>query len=207
MCDIIWASLFKGATMNQYSTREEWLTAGVEEVRSLFDLSGKSLPKQIRVSCGFPSTALRSGAIGECWISTASADGTFEILIHPKLADPVKVFEVLIHELCHATAGAFNHGVNFQKIAKAMHLQAIGRGREPWKSTEGDADFIATYADIITSLGEYPHAELKSDRQIKKQTTRLLKAVCPSCGYTVRLTSKWAAQGLPTCPCGDDLAL
>jgi hypothetical protein len=191
----------------QYSTREEWLTAGVEEVRSLFDLSGKTLPRQIRVSCGFPSTAMRSGAIGECWISTASADGTFEILIHPKLADPVKVFEVLIHELCHATAGAFNHGVNFQKIAKTMHLQAIGRGREPWKSTEGDADFVPTYADIITSLGDYPHAELKSDRQIKKQTTRLLKATCPSCGYTVRLTSKWAAQGLPTCPCGDDLAL
>lgn len=191
----------------QYSTREEWLTAGVEEVRSLFDLSGKTLPRQIRVSCGFPSTAMRSGAIGECWISTASADGTFEILIHPKLADPVKVFEVLIHELCHATAGAFNHGVNFQKIAKTMHLQAIGRGREPWKATEGDADFIPTYADIITSLGDYPHAELKSDRQIKKQTTRLLKATCPSCGYTVRLTSKWAAQGLPTCPCGDDLAL
>ena len=190
-----------------YSTREEWLTAGIEEVRSLFDLSGKSLPKQIRVSCGFPSTALRSGAIGECWISTASADGTFEILIHPKLADPVKVFEVLIHELCHATAGAFNHGVNFQKIAKTMHLQAIGRGREPWKSTEGDADFIPVYHDIITSLGDYPHAELKSDRQIKKQTTRLLKAVCPSCGYTVRLTQKWADQGLPTCPCGDDLAL
>jgi hypothetical protein len=191
----------------QYSTREEWLTAGIEEVRSLFDLSGKSLPKQIRVACGFPLHALRSGAIGECWISTASADGTFEILIHPGLADPVKVFEVLIHELCHATAGAFNHGVNFQKIAKAMHLQATGRGREPWKSTEGDADFIPTYADIITSLGDYPHAELKSDRQIKKQTTRLLKATCPSCGYTVRLTAKWAAQGLPTCPCGDDLAL
>ena len=190
-----------------YSTREEWLTAGIEEVRSLFDLSGKSLPQQIRVSCGFPSTALRSGAIGECWINSASADGTFEILIHPKLADPVKVFEVLIHELCHATAGAFNHGVNFQKIAKAMHLQAIGSGREPWKSTEGSADFVPTYADIIASLGDYPHAELKSDRRIKKQTTRLLKATCPSCGYTVRLTQKWADQGLPTCPCGDDLAI
>ena len=193
--------------MNQYNTREEWLTAGVEEVRPLFDLFSKPIPKQIRVSCGFPSTALRSGAIGECWINTASADGTFEILIHPKLADPVKVFEVLIHELCHATAGAFNHGLNFQKIAKAMHLQATGSGRQPWKSTAGDADFEPVYAEIIASLGDYPHAELKSDRQIKKQTTRLLKACCPSCGYTVRLSQKWADQGLPTCPCGDTLSL
>ena len=190
-----------------YSTREEWLTAGIEEVRPLFDLSSKPLPKQIRVSCGFPSTALRSGAIGECWINSASADGTFEILIHPKLADPVKVFEVLIHELCHATAGAFNHGVVFQKIAKAMNLKPIGSGRQPWKATVGNDQFVGVYADIIDSLGAYPHAELKSDRQIKKQTTRLLKAECPSCGYTVRLTQKWADQGLPTCPCGDDLAL
>jgi hypothetical protein len=191
----------------QYSTREEWLTAGIEEVRPLFDLAGKSLPKQIRVSCGFPSTALRSGAIGECWINSASADGTFEILIHPKLADPLKVFEVLIHELCHATSGAFNHGVNFQKIANTMHLKAIGSGRQPWKSTVGNDQFESVYSDIIDSLGEYPHAELKSDRQIKKQTTRLLKACCPSCGYTVRLTQKWADQGMPTCPCGDDLAI
>jgi len=191
----------------QYSTREEWLTAGIEEVRPLFDLAGKPLPKQIRVSCGFPSTALRSGAIGECWINSASADGTFEILIHPKLANPLKVFEVLVHELCHATSGAFNHGVNFQKIANTMHLKAIGSGRQPWKSTVGNDQFESIYSDIIDSLGEYPHAELKSDRQIKKQTTRLLKACCPSCGYTVRLTQKWADQGLPTCPCGDDLAI
>lgn len=193
--------------MSQFSTREEWLNAGIEEVRSLFDLYSKPLPARIRVSCGFPSTALRSGAIGECWINTASADGTFEILIHPKLADPVSVFEVLIHELCHATAGAFNHGVNFQKIAKAMHLQAVGSGKQPWKATKGDADFSSVYGDIILSLGDFPHAELKSDRQIKKQGTRLLKACCPSCGYTVRLTHKWADQGLPTCPCGDTLSL
>jgi hypothetical protein len=27
----------------------------------------------------------------------------------------------------------------------------------------------------------------------------MLKAVCPSCGYTVRLSQKWAAMGLPLC--------
>jgi hypothetical protein len=123
------------------------------------------------------------------------------------LANPLKVFEVLVHELCHATSGAFNHGINFQKIANTMHLKAIGSGRQPWKSTVGNDQFESIYSDIIDSLGEYPHAELKSDRQIKKQTTRLLKACCPSCGYTVRLTQKWADQGLPTCPCGDDLAI
>jgi hypothetical protein len=193
--------------MNKFSTREEWLVAGIEEVRSLFDLNTKPLPKNIRVSCGFPSTAMRSGAIGECWIDKCSADGAFEILIHPKLADPVKVFEVLIHELCHATAGAFNHGVMFQRIAASMNLKPLGTGRNAWKSTEGDGNFVAAYGDIIASLGAYPHAELKAERQTKKQGTRLLKASCPSCGYTVRLTHKWAAQGMPTCVCGTEFQL
>lgn len=25
---------------------------------------------------------------------------------------------------------------------------------------------------------------------------------CPECGYTVRTTARWIAEGLPTCPCG-----
>lgn len=33
-----------------------------------------------------------------------------------------------------------------------------------------------------------------------KQTTRLRKAVCADCGYTVRVTSKWLEIGPPGCP-------
>ena len=36
----------------------------------------------------------------------------------------------------------------------------------------------------------------------------MLKAECPECGYTIRLTKKWADLGLPTCPTeGGALAL
>jgi len=28
----------------------------------------------------------------------------------------------------------------------------------------------------------------------------MLKAECPECGYTIRLTKKWAEVGLPSCP-------
>lgn len=34
----------------------------------------------------------------------------------------------------------------------------------------------------------------------KTQSTRLLKAACSSCGYTVRVTKRWADKGLPPCP-------
>lgn len=33
----------------------------------------------------------------------------------------------------------------------------------------------------------------------KKQGTRLLKAECEKCGYTVRVTKTWLAVGMPAC--------
>lgn len=189
-----------------YQTREDWLTAGVEELRPVFDAIGKPIPQRIRVACGFPLDAKRSKAIGQCWADTASADKTIEILISPVLDKPLEVFEVLVHELCHATAGAFNHGTAFRNVAEAMNLMATGKGREPWKSTKGNTIFVQAYGSIIDSLEAYPHAALTYQEK-KTQATRLLKAFCPTCGYTVRLTQKWASKGLPTCPCGDELTL
>ena len=185
------------------SNREDWLNAAVSELRPFFGAVGKPLPANVRVTCGFPSNAKRSGAIGECWADTASADKTFEVLISPVLDDPVKVFEVLVHELCHATAGAMNHGVNFQKVANLMHL-APSPTKAGWKATGQAATFASVYGAIIKSLDNYPHAALSMTTK-KTQGTRMLKAVCPSCGYTVRLTSKWAALGLPSCPVDSDI--
>jgi hypothetical protein len=193
--------------MSTYSTREEWLTAGVEELRPMFEQAGRPVADKVRIACGFPLDAKRSKAIGQCWSNANSADSTVEILISPELADPVAVFEVLVHELCHATPNGMNHGKPFQFIAHHMLLMPNnGTIREPWKSTKGTADFLPAYREIIDSLGDYPHAPLTYQTK-KTQTTRMLKASCPTCGYTVRLTAKWAASGLPTCPCGDDLAL
>jgi hypothetical protein len=184
------------------TNREDWLSAAVSELRPFFDAIGAPLPANVRVTCGFPSNAKRSGAIGECWADTASADQTFEVLISPVLDEPLRVFDVLVHELCHATAGAMNHGVNFQRVAAAMGL-APSPTKAGWKATGRGPDFESNYGGIIASLGPYPHAALTMNSK-KVQTTRMLKAVCPSCGYTVRLTAKWAAVGLPSCPSDSD---
>jgi len=76
-------------------------------------------------------------------------------------------------------------------------------GPKGWKATGRSSTFEPTFGEIISSLGAYPHAALTMNTK-KVQTTRMLKAVCPSCGYTVRLTSKWAALGLPSCPQDSD---
>jgi hypothetical protein len=181
-----------------YTSREDWLVAALEELRPFFSLQGKPLPQAIRLACGFPLNARRSGAIGECWANTSSADGTIEVLISPVLADPRAVFEVLVHELCHATDGAMNHGRPFQAIATWMHLRPIGSGKQAWKSTEGDSGFADAYGAVIASLGVYPHAALSFAAR-PKQTTRMLKATCGGCGYTVRVSQRWAVLGLPVC--------
>ena len=49
---------------------------------------------------------------------------------------------------------------------------------------------------------------LRPDDRPKKQSTRMLKAECPECGYTIRLSKRWADMGLPSCPTdGAGLAL
>jgi hypothetical protein len=96
-----------------------------------------------------------------------------------------------------------NHAGNFQKVAALMHL-VPSAGPKGWKATGPGPSFHQTFGSIIDSLGAYPHAALTMSNR-KVQTTRMLKAVCPSCGYTVRLTSKWAALGLPSCPVDSDV--
>lgn len=188
-----------------HATREEWLIAAVEELRPLFAAYAPApAAARIRVSCGFPSSWKRSKALGECWIDDASADKTHEILIAPTVANPRDVVAILIHELCHTLPGAFNHGRAFATAADAMRL--VPSANRGYKSTSPAPAFDDMYRAIIDGLGSYPHAEL-STSQRKVQPTRLLKAMCPSCGYTVRLTAKWANVGMCTCPCGDTLNL
>ena len=178
------------------ATREDWLVSLVDEVRPLFEAhTGAHLPARIRVACGFPSSARRSGAIGECWADASSADGHFEILISPVLDDPKIVAATLLHELCHSLPGSMNHSKTFAQHAQNMGLSPGAKG---WKSTGPGLDFDTRYGAILAALGPYPHAELRMSEK-PRQATRMLKAVCPACGYTVRLTRKWADLGLPLC--------
>ncbi|NBW12667.1 MAG: transcription elongation protein SprT [Caulobacteraceae bacterium] len=177
--------------------REAWLNAAATELGGLFALNSLPLPSY-RVSCGFPSTGgtrsrnKQSMRVGECHAASNSADAHVEIYIHPELSDPMKVMEVLAHELCHAAVGLeAGHGPKFKAIANAIGLTG------PMRSTVGSDAFKATVRPWINDLGPYPHASLTLG--FKKQTTRMLKAKCPDCGYSIRLTAKWAALGLPTC--------
>jgi len=178
------------------TTREEWLNSAVNELRSIFDANGYPLPQNIRVTCGFPSKHARSlnRAIGEHWSSSASEDATHEILISPVVSDPFEVFGILVHELCHSATDGDGHRGRFPNAVRSVWLEG-----KPSSTKIGQA-FRDNFGSLIASLGEYPHARLNVGHDRKKQSTRMLKAQCSKCGYTIRITKTWADQGLPLCP-------
>ncbi|MFT4287430.1 hypothetical protein [Nocardioides sp.] len=174
------------------STREEWLLAATEAMRPWLAAAGFPL-KDVRVSAGWPLGNPRK-VVGECHRGTA--DKVPAIFIHPSLTGAIPVLGTLLHELIHAaTPPDTGHRGQFVKAAEALGFTS------PWTTTpEGDAlkeRLAALYAD----LGDYPHARVSMETR-KKQTTRMLKAVCECTeeAYIVRLSGKQAERGAPICP-------
>lgn len=172
--------------------RELWLHMMTELLDEHYARSGHRLPENIRFSCG--RTSKRKYA-GECWSEHNSKDGTFEIFISPHYDDSLEVACILSHELCHVAVGVDKkHGKIFRQCANDAGLTG-----NPASSMPGE-ELTAIIKKHVERLGKYPHAELmESDH--KKDTTRLIKLICPDCGYTVRTTQKWIDKGLPYCNC------
>jgi hypothetical protein len=132
--------------------------------------------------------------LGACYVAEASADGYNEIFISPTEADPLRVLAVLVHEAVHAT-GIRGHKADFKKVATAAGLEG------KMTATVASARLNETMQGWIDQLGVYPHATLNPADGKKKQSTRLVKCTCGSCGYTLRVTAKWLDfSGAPFCP-------
>lgn len=174
------------------NTREEWLGSALAIIRlHIRDTAACVVPDNVRVSCGFPGGASRK-AVGQCWSRESSADGSVEIFISPTIAEPETVLATLVHECVHAAVGlAAGHRAPFKKAAVAAGLTG------KMTATVASAALKGTIAAWLGHLGAYPHAMLTMGAG-KKQSTRLLKASC-KCGYTVRVTKKWADLGAPYC--------
>lgn len=186
--------------------REAWLNRAIELFRGrLFAQNGLTIPANVRISVGFPKGTRGKGvhSIGQCWAVDNSADKHSEIFIHPELADPCRVLDVTAHELVHVVKGhEAGHGKLFKQAAVAIGLEG------KMTATVASAKLNAVLADYAKHLGPYPHAALIAGGEgsgPKKQGTRMLKVLCPACGYTVRTSAKWIDVGLPTCPCGEEM--
>jgi SprT-like family len=118
-----------------FEYREAWIAAAVEFFKPEFEAYGYPFHAQVRVTCGWPSRgglAPKKRTVGECWSTTASADGANEIFISPVISDPVEVVSVLLHELVHAAVGTkYGHGEVFRSLAVKMGLTGPMRSTFP----------------------------------------------------------------------------
>jgi hypothetical protein len=188
-------------------TREVWLNTMASLIAPVFQEAGLTLPPKVRISCGWPSSRAMATAgatsrtVGQCWPIEASADGNTEIFVSPCIADGGEAAAILVHELCHAVDGNKNgHKAPYRRIALAVGLTG------KMTATHAGPELAERLNALCQAIGQYPHATLDLDLSgRKKQGTRMLKLICPECGYTVRTTAKWIEAGLPTCPCGPEL--
>jgi hypothetical protein len=198
---------------NQHPNRESWLKDVADRLRPVFAELAASLPARLRIAIGFPSTGRRAKATGECWDSSASSDGTFEILVRPDLAETegalaMPVAAALARELIHAAVGLqAGKGPRYRKVALGLGL--LG----PMRATIPGPAFLALMTPILDDAGPLPHARLHTERQSRadgddvddtpvpvstrprKQSSRHVRCVfCPTCGYVVRTARKWIDQ-------------
>lgn len=203
------------------TTREAWLTEAIKMLAPAFEQIGMPLPDRIHISVGFGfgSQAESAKIAGQAWARRASADGVNHVFISPAIASPVEVLSTLVHELIHVADDCQNgHKGAFAVAAKELGLE----GR--MTATVPGADLVESMGQLSEALGAYPHAALSTQGPAKpetggeegeedgeedggkmhsgpaKQGTRMIKCVCPDCGYTVRTTQKWISKGLPFCP-------
>lgn len=182
-----------------YQTREEWLTAALQIIRT----QTPGIANRIRVACGFPSTFRRSGTLAESWPSEASGDATHEILISPTVALPVEVFPLLLAQALHSLPGAMSRD---SATWRSACLDAGLVPDESFKTLSAGEGLWEVYGSKVEALGPYPHAEISAGTK-KTQATRMIKLECPTCGYIVRTTQKWIGTGLPRCHDGSEFVI
>lgn len=182
-------------------TREDWLNAAITVLKDDFKNSScpAVIPDKTRVTCGWPSRsgrAKKKPVVGEVWPPKCSEDGYTEIFINPTVGDSLKVLGILVHELVHAAVGCEEgHRGRFRTTAISLGLEG------KMTTTSVGETLSARLREIAEELGKYPHSKI-TPKNMKKQSTRMLKLLCPSCGYLARTSQKWIDLGTPTCACG-----
>lgn len=180
--------------------RHAWLETAKGWCERAIVKAGYTVPANTRISIGFAGRAPKK-TLGFCFHAAASSDGAREVFIGPHIQDPVEIVGVILHELIHASLpDGEGHGKNFGKAARALGLDG------KLTATHPSDDLRAAIETKFLRANPYPAGTIDLGLSgLKKQTTRLLKVQCKECGYTVRTTARWLAEGVPSCPQGDEM--
>jgi len=181
--------------------REAWLNElASKHLWPLIRTNDGEVKSNVRISVGFPKGS-RGGrkSIGQCWPTSASTDKTFEVFVSPILSS-FDAAHVLLHELVHASVGlSHGHKGPFKQLAVAVGFTGKMTATVPGPKLR---ESIKRWLKVMPA---FPHGAMRDFESPSKQSTRLVKCKCPSCGYTVRVTRKWLEVGNPLCPDGDEM--
>lgn len=155
-------------------TREAWLTSAMHALGAHFFPAvlpeGRSetrtweLPKKLACSCGFPWN--HKEAIGQCFSPRATPDGTTHMFVCPTQDEPVRVLDILLHELGHAALGVDEgHGPRFRRFVKLVGLS----GKATATVAEPGTELHERLTRIARDLGPYPHKALSKGGGKKKE--------------------------------------
>lgn len=186
--------------------REAWLneignklTPVIEEAAALVYGDKRKMPKWM-ATVGFPSRGALSQkkrVIGQCWPGMKGKDGSAQLFISPVIHENMEVVATMAHEMVHA----IDRCENSHRGPVVRMFKQIGLIGKP-TATEAGPEFIELVKPFIKEVkGAFPHTPLVANPKFKPQSTRLIKAACAGCGYTVRVTKKWLEEaGTPICP-------
>jgi hypothetical protein len=185
----------------QELNREGWLTQLAFLVQPLF-MRLQPLPSY-KVTCGWPCVggmSTKGGRrVGECHAARTSKAGLYEIFISPVLEVSLEVAGVVMHELCHVSAGVdAKHGKDFTKVTSYVGLN---KGK-PTHVLPGEK-LNEQLKKIIEQLGPYPHSAIVGEIKEKKKRQGLIPLLCTQCACKVLISARWLDEaGAPTCACG-----
>jgi hypothetical protein len=122
--------------------------------------------------------------------------------------------ELLLHELAHAENDhkeikdccGRRHNKKFKVMAEALGLVVLDPDKSVGYGYTDLGDGAKTFLAKIAFKRElFELCRITPGPKAPKPGSRMLKCVCPACGYTVRTTQKWLDVGVPTCACGEEM--
>ncbi len=158
-----------------YNTREEWLREALNHLAIIVHESTEYTVdvSNLQVSVGFPKVRGRIKAIGQCFDSKAAGDKKSHIFVCPTQVDPVRILDVVLHEIGHALLGSNEgHGKQF-----GVYCKSVGLVR-PWTQTTASEELKSKLEKIATELGDYPHGALVPIAKDTKKGSTLKLWMC-----------------------------
>lgn len=186
-----------------YDTREQWLRAATEAMRPWLAEIGVVLPDSIATSVGFAKYG-PPRSIGQCWNPSSTPGGVTSVFICPTLSEPVKVLDVLLHELVHAGVGTeAGHKGLFVKAVRQLGL----KGKPTATYAEEGGALYAKLHELAVELGPYPHSPIIKSGPKRAPGGGWVKLMSiQDENYIIRISPKaFKENGVPTDPWGEKM--